>query len=83
MKECSLFGPLSAGLEVKHPLTETAFLYDMDTGKAFTSVVYTSVDGYSFLFAGTNEGTLHQVRHDGILIHVLVITSYVATHEYY
>ena len=47
-------------MEVAAPLSEQAFVSDT-FGSGFTSVVYTSLEGFAFVFAGTTNGTLHQV----------------------
>ncbi len=63
VKECRLFGALLPGMEVAAPFSKEAFLSDV-LGSGFTSVAYSSLDGFAFVFAGTTDGTLHQVRVD-------------------
>ncbi len=63
VKECRLVGALLPGMEVAAPFSKEAFLSDV-LGSGFTSVVYSSLDGFAFVFAGTTDGTLHQVRVD-------------------
>ena len=60
VSECNLAGRLISGLEVATPFCNNSFL-SLPLDGFFYSITLTSLDGFSFLFAGTNDGNIYQV----------------------
>ena len=68
INECNLRSTLLPAQEVASPLTtDPVFSHPLSSGQ-FSSILHTTVDTYHFLFAGTDNGKLYQVRLQGTLL---------------
>ena len=57
--ECELIGPTLPAQEVADPLSSQPII--SESLETFTSLLHTTLDGFHFIFAGTDGGELFQV----------------------